>query len=258
MRKVLDRFIILAAAALLMSAALPTAGEEITVAAAADLNHPFNELGKLFTQKTGQRVRLSFGSSGLLAKQIEQGAPFDVFAAADLGFVEQVEKKGLIIPGTKQLYAQGHLVLWQRKDVGTQVNSLADLLKPEVKRIAIANPEHAPYGRAAQQALESQRLWDQLKSKIVYGENISQTLQFASSGNVDAAIVALSISRNTQGRYVLIDEKLHKPIQQWLAILRRTKHEHAARQFVAFITGPDGRRVLERYGFTWPGKTTKS
>jgi len=232
----------------------PDSQNQITVAAAADLYNAFTELAKLFEQKTGSRVQLSFGSTGQLFRQIEHGAPFDLFAAASVDFIDRLEAQGLIIPETKRLYAQGRITLWQRKDSQFVATKLEDLLNPKIKRIAIANPEHAPYGQAAQQALQSVEIWDKVQSKIIYGENIRQTLQFAETGNADVAIVALSISDSPGGRFTLIDADLHSPINQALAVLKATKNESLARQFAEFINSQEGRAVMKRYGFVLPGE----
>src|SRR4030095_15210530 len=166
---------------------------ELTVAAAADLTGAFEEIGREFQSSTNTKVIFNFGSSGLLAKQIENGAPIDLFAAANLDYINQLEQKGLIVPDTKKVYARGRLIIWTLKDSPLGIEKLADLTKPEVKRIAIANPEHAPYGMAARQALERAVLWESVKPKLVYGENVRQTLQYAQTGNVEVAIVALSL-----------------------------------------------------------------
>ncbi|MGH9882878.1 MAG: molybdate ABC transporter substrate-binding protein, partial [Pyrinomonadaceae bacterium] len=166
---------------------------QITLAAAADLTPAFEELGRDFEKQSKIKVIFSFGSSGMLAQQIANGAPMDLFAAANVSYVDDLEKKGLIIPDTKALYARGRITLWTLKDAPIKVEKLEDLTRPEVKRIAIANPDHAPYGMAAREALESAAIWDIVKPKLIYGDNIRQTLQFAQTGNVDVAIVALSL-----------------------------------------------------------------
>jgi molybdate transport system substrate-binding protein len=191
----------------------------------------------------------TFGSSGLLSKQIEQGAPFDIFASASEGFVDRLEPQGLILPGSRHIFAQGRLVIWQRQDAATPVNSLQQLATPAIRRIAIANPEHAPYGLAARQALESKNLWEVLQAKIVLGENVAQAFQFAQTGNVDAAIVAQSLATRPQGRAIPVEPETHAPINQTLCILRRSQQPEACRQFVDFLLSADGRAVLRRYGF---------
>jgi molybdate transport system substrate-binding protein len=137
-------------------------------------------------------------------------------------------------------------------DSNLRIESIADLARPEVTRIAIANPDHAPYGLAAKQALETAGIWDRVKAKLVYGDNIRQTLQYAQTGNVEVAIVALSLSKESNGRWSLIPEELHKPLDQGLAIIKTTKQEQSARAFANFLTGPQGRAIMEKYGFTFP------
>jgi molybdate transport system substrate-binding protein len=141
--------------------------------------------------------------------------------------------------------------LWTTADSPLKIERVADLTRPEVKRIAIANPDHAPYGLAAQQALQSAGIWDALKPKLVYGDNIRQTLQYAETGNVEVAIVALSLSQQSKGRWTLIPEELYQPIDQGLAVIKSTRNEAASREFANFVTGPEGKAILEKYGFAF-------
>ena len=229
-------------------------GVTLTVSAAADLTPAFAELGKLFTNDTGIKVTFNFGSTGQLTQQIEQGAPVDLLAAANVSFIEELERQNLILADTKALYAQGRITLWTRSDSSLKLDRIEDLAKPEVRRIAIANPEHAPYGEAARQALESAGIWDRVSSRLVFGENISQTLQYAETGNVDAAIVALSLSITSKGRWILISDQLHKPLNQALAVVRSTRHETEARRFASFVNSTQGRQIMRKYGFILPGE----
>jgi len=226
--------------------------QEITVAAASDLTQAFEEIGREFEAGHKTKVVFVFGSTGMLTRQIENGAPMDLFAAANVDYVNQLEQKGLIIPDTKAVYARGRITMWTTADSPLKLQTLSDLRQTEVRRISIANPDHAPYGLAAQQALQKAGLWEELKPKLVYGDNIRQTLQYAETGNVDVAIVALSLSRQSKGRWVLISEELHQPIDQGLAVIKSTKNESAARAFGNFVTGPRGREILEKYGFAFP------
>lgn len=228
--------------------------QTITVSAASDLTPAFQEMGRLFEQESGTKITFNFGSTGQLTQQIEQGAPVDLFAAANVSFIEGLEKKRLIIPDTKALYAQGRITLWTRDDNALKLEQVADLARPEFKKVAIANPEHAPYGVAARDALQTAGVWETVSQKLVYGENISQTLQYAESGNVDAAIVALSLSTQSKGRWVLIPAEMHKPLNQALAVIKGTKHEPEARRFAAFVNSAEGRAVMRRYGFVLPGE----
>jgi molybdate transport system substrate-binding protein len=221
----------------------------IHVAAASDLTPAFTEIGSGLGTSRAIKPVFTFGSSGLLSKQIEEGAPFDIFASASEGFVDRLEPQGLILPGSRHIFAQGRLVIWQRQDAATPVNSLQQLATPAIRRIAIANPEHAPYGLAARQALESKNLWEVLQARIVLGENVAQAFQFAQTGNVDAAIVAQSLATRPQGRAIPVEPESHAPINQTLCILRRSQQPEASRQFVDFLLSADGRTVLQRYGF---------
>ena len=226
--------------------------QEITVAAAADLTDAFKELGREFEAANKIKVVFVFGSTGLLTRQIENGAPMDLFAAANVGYIDQLAQKNLIIPDTKQIYGRGRITLWTTADSPLKIEKVADLTRPEVKRIAIANPDHAPYGLAAQQAFQHAGIWDAVKPKLVYGDNIRQTLQYAETGNVDVSIVALSLSQQSKGRWVLVPEQLHEPIDQALAVIKTTRNEAAARAFAKFVTGPRGKEILGKYGFGMP------
>jgi molybdate transport system substrate-binding protein len=173
----------------------------------------------------------------------------DVFAAASVDFINQLEQKGLIVPDTKTVYARGRITLWTSRSSVLKLEKLADLTRNEVGRVAIANPDHAPYGMAAREALQRAGVWDAVQSKLVYGDNIRQTLQFAETGNVDVAIVALSLSQQSEGQWTLIPAELHQPIDQCLAVIKGTRNENSARAFVTFVSGAQGQAVLSKYGF---------
>jgi molybdate transport system substrate-binding protein len=225
----------------------------LTVYGAADLSFAFREIAPLFEKATGTKVVLVLGSTGTLAKQIEHGAPADVFFAANASFVDDLQSKGAVIPETRMLYAQGRIVLAVPRGNPLGIERLEDLRRADVKRVAIANPEHAPYGRAAQQALQAARVWDQLKPRLVYGENIRHTLQFIETGAVDAGIIALSIADTPGIRYVPIDPALHAPLNQMAAVVKRSPRPELAMAFVQFVNGPEGRPIMKRYGFLLPG-----
>jgi molybdate transport system substrate-binding protein len=233
------------------------APHELTVAAASDLTPVFEEIGREFESTNKTKVIFMFGSTGMLTRQIENGAPVDLFAAAHVSYIDQLEQQGLIVPGTKTIYARGRITLWTPNESTLRLANINDLARPEVTRLAIANPDHAPYGLAARQALESAGIWERVKPKLVYGDNIRQTLQFAQTGNVDVAIVALSLSVQSNGRWMLIPEELHQPLDQGLGIIKGTKNEPAARAFAEFLTGPQGHAILQKYGFVFPPPKTQ-
>jgi molybdate transport system substrate-binding protein len=228
---------------------IPTPASELTVAAASDLTPAFEELGRAFEAANQTKVVFVFGSTGLLTRQIENGAPMDLFAAANISYIDELEQEGLIIPDSKAVYARGRITLWTPRDSNLRLESISDLGRPEVQRIAIANPDHAPYGLAAKQALESVGIWERIRPKLVYGDNIRQALQFAETGNVEVAIVALSLSKQGNGRWTLIPEDLHAPLDQALAIMKTTGNEPAARAFAAFIASQQGQEIMKKYGF---------
>lgn len=228
---------------------------ELVVSAAADLTFAFQEIGTLFDQDTGVKVSFNFGSTGQLAQQIEQGAPVDVFAAANISFIDELAQRDRILPDTKQIYARGRITLWTRADSSFRIDRVQDLMRSELKRIAIADPAHAPYGVAAREAMQSVGIWDTIQPKLVMGDNALATLQYAVRGDVDLAIAPLSLSvQQTDGRWVLIPQELHKPIDQALAVVKDTPDEADARSFVAFINGAKGRPIMRKYGFILPGE----
>lgn len=223
------------------------APEPVQVAAASDLTVAFEELGQLFHAQTGQKVTFSFAASGALAKQLSQGAPFDVFAAANASFVDSAVQSGACDGASKARYARGHVVAWSKS---VKLQSLADLLGPKIKRIAIANPEHAPYGKAAREALTKAGLWRELESKIVQAENVRQALQFAQTGNAEVALVALSlVVSESAGQKLAIDPALHAPIDQTLVVCRHGKNVEGGRAFAMLVESAQGQALLERYGF---------
>ncbi len=238
---------------------LPTTSSEstaLTIAAAADLTPAFLEIGQLFEEQTGIKVDFNMGSTGQLAQQIERGAPFDLFYAANQSFIEDLDAQGLVIADTMEVYAQGRITLWTRADSPLRPQQIEDLVQPEYARIAIANPEHAPYGQAAKEALEKAGIWETVKPRLVFGENIAQTLTIADTGNVDVAIVALSLSVQGTGNWELIPAELHpeNPLMQMAAAITGTPREAEARAFIDFANGPTGHEIMKKYGFILPGE----
>lgn len=232
-------------------AARVTEAREIVVAAASNLTEAFDELGHAFTSQTRVRVVYSFGATADLARQIEQGAPFDAFAAADTETLERLESKGLLTEATRAVYARGRLVLWLPNDAraGAQVRRIEDLTRADVERIALAKPDIAPYGRAAVEALRALEIWEAVEPKVVYGQNVSQAKQFAATGNADAAFIPRSLVRAEEGRAIDVAEDLHQPIKQSIAVVRASGRQEAARRFVEFVRSPAGQTLLERYGY---------
>jgi molybdate transport system substrate-binding protein len=228
---------------------------ELTVAAAADLQFAFTEIGALYEQETGHQVTFVFGSTGQLAQQIDNGAPFDLFAAANISFVEDLVNKNRILPETVELYARGRIVLAVNRDSGVSALTLEDLLSDTITRIAIANPAHAPYGVAAKEALISTGVWEEIENKIVYGENVRQTLQFVQTGDAQVGIVALSVANVPEITWSLIDDSLHNPLDQALGVVTSSPHRGEAMRFAEFINGPSGRPIMQKYGFVLPGET---
>lgn len=237
--------------------------QKIAIAAAADLSSVFPQIAARFEKDTGKKVKMNFGSSGQFLLQIENGAPFDVFFSADVQYPHRLEAEGLTQPGTIYKYAIGRLVLYVPNNSPLNLaQGLGSLRSPSVKKIAIANPQHAPYGRAAVEALKKEGLYDLLQSKFVLGENISQTAQFVQSGNADAGIVALSLALSpamkSAGRYVEIPASDYAPLEQAAVILKSSKDKASAALFLNFIRKPEIVSLLGQYGFTMPGAGNKS
>lgn len=237
-------------------AARPTeaAGAEpvaITVAAASDVRLAFEELGRGFTERTGHRVTFSFGSSGQLRTQILNGAPFDLFASANIEYVDDVVDAGRGDPETRAEYAFGRLALVAPPD-REPPRELAALTAPTFRRVVIANPEHAPYGVAAEQALEAAGVLERLTDRLVLAENVSDTLRTVQSGNAEAGIVALSLVITSDEPFSLVPEDFHAPLRQALVVTGSGRRAEVARDFARFVNSGAGRAVMTRYGFTLP------
>jgi molybdate transport system substrate-binding protein len=240
---------------LLAASTVPAA--EISIAAASDLKFCMDEIIVAF--KSGHAdavVNVTFGSSGNFAAQIREGAPFDVFFSADSEYPRALAKDGFAASPPVP-YAVGRIVLWSAT-VDASKMTLADLARPEIAKIAIANPQHAPYGKRAEQALRASGLWDKVQPKLVLGENIAQTAQFVQSGNAQAGIIALSLALNPElagkGGYYLIPDTLHEPLQQAFVITRRAADNELAKAFADYMQGDDARKLMLHHGFTLPGE----
>jgi molybdate transport system substrate-binding protein len=219
----------------------------VRVAAAADLARAFEGIRAAAAERGLPAPIIDFGASGMLAKQIEQGAPYALFVAADARYVDRAVKAGACDPASVQHYARGTIVLWTAPGVPAPA-SIAELADPKFERIAIAAPDHAPYGAAAKQALTAAGVWDRVASRLVYGDNIEETLQFAQSGNADVAIVARSLVLHAPGTAVPIDGALYTPPDQTLVVCGHGAEAQRARRLAAFIMSADGQAILASYG----------
>jgi molybdate transport system substrate-binding protein len=229
-------------------------GDEITVAAASNLTDAFGEIGKRFTASTGVKVTNSFGATSDLSKQIENGAPFDVFASADVEHVEDLAHKGLLADAPRGVYARGRLVLWVPHGGKSSVSRVEDLAGEGVSKVAIAKPDVAPYGRAAVESLNALGLWAKVEPKVVYSQTVAQAKQFAASGNADAAFIPRSLVREGEGTAIEMDARLHAPIDQVVGVVRASKRQEAARRFVEFLLSEEGQSVLKAFGYDPPSK----
>jgi molybdate transport system substrate-binding protein len=221
----------------------------LTIGAAANLAQVFPQIGQEFEKQTRIHPVFSFASTAQLAHQIENSAPFDVFAAADSEHVGELERKGLIVPRTRAVYARGVLALWIPAGSKAHVSRIEDLTQPDVHVIAIAKPEFAPYGLASVQTLEHLGIWKQVRSKVVYAENINMAKQYGTSNNADAVFTAYSLVLHESGKTIRVDENLHQPIDQELGIIAKSTHIDNARKFVDFLLNGRGKEMLSAYGY---------
>lgn len=231
---------------------------KLTIAAAADLKYALDEVVRDFkAQHPKAKVDLIFGSSGKLYEQILHGAPFDLLFSADIQFPQLLKDQGWAASETR-LYARGRIVLWStRLDAGRL--TLEDLKSPTIRKIAIANPRHAPYGMRAKEALERLGLWGKVSPKLVFGENVAQTAQFVETGAADVGVIALSLALSpalsAKGSYALIAQELHQPLDQGYVILKRAASNPLALAFAEFVAKESARAVFRRYGFVLPGES---
>jgi len=253
--------VVLAATLLVISSAAGAqekTSREIVVAAAADLSTALQEISDSYEHKTGVKVKLSFGASGALTQQIRNGAPFDVFFSADMDYPQQLVAAGEADGATLYQYAVGKLVLWAPADspLDLEHKGMDALLDPSVKKIAIANPQHAPYGRAAVAALRHFGLYDRISDRLVLGENVSQAAQFAESGNAQAGFVALAHAvapaMKGKGKYWEVPAESYPVLAQGVVLVSHSQHKKEAVEFVEFIKTKEAADVLRKYGFTVP------
>lgn len=230
--------------------------QPLKVAAASDLSFAFKDVGQAYEKATGQKVVFSFGATGLLEKQIAEGAPFDVFAAANVSFADDAVKAGACLGETRTIYAMGHVVLFTTKDAAFHPKTVTELADARVAKIAIANPDHAPYGRAAVAAMKSAGVYDRVKPHLVLGENISQTAQYVSTGSADVGIIALSLALAPQmkrtGTFWEIPTDSYPPINQAGLIPKSAPNPKSAEVLRDYLMSDAGRSVLSRFGFSTP------
>jgi molybdate transport system substrate-binding protein len=233
---------------------------EIVVAAAADLGPALGEIGANFERTTGVHVKLSFGASGMLTQEMQNGAPFDVFLSADMDYPRQLISAGAADAASLYQYATGKLVLWVLSDSKLDVEhqGMNILLDAAIKKIAIANPRHAPYGRAAVAALQHAGIYDRISSKLVLGENVSQAAQFVESGNAQAGFIALAHAiapgAKGKGKFWVVPAEDYPALAQGAVVLSHSQHKKEAAEFLQFLKTNDAATVFERYGFTAPQK----
>jgi len=234
--------------------------QQITLAAAADLSAALPEIAARYKSQTGHEVKLIFGSSGNLTTQIRNGAPFDIFFSADEEYPKQLIDARMAEGDTLYRYAIGRLVLWVPNDSPLDLSKVGmqALLDPVVKKVAIANPQHAPYGRAAEAALRHYKMYDQISAKLVLGENVSQAAQVVESGNAQAGLIALSHAlapaMKAKGRYWMVPVEAYPTLNQAAVVLTRSKQQDAARKFLEYAGSADATSLLKSYGFSLPAE----
>lgn len=251
--------------ALILGSWVPSeaADREINVAAAADLSAALQEVAASYEKRTSVAVKLSFGASGALTQQIENGAPFDVFFSADMDYPRQLIADGKAESATLYRYAVGQLVLWVPRDSPLDIEhkGMDVLLDPSVAKIAMANPQHAPYGRAAAAALKHYGLHEKVSERLVLGENVAQAAQFAESGNAQVGFVALSHATapamQGKGRYWVVPAGTYPPLDQGVILISHSPHQQDAEAFLGFVRTEEMADVLRRYGFTSPDQKYK-
>jgi molybdate transport system substrate-binding protein len=241
--------------------AKPAADRAVSVAAAADLKYALDEIAAEFQKgHPAIKVNLTFGSSGNFYSQLSNKAPFDIFFSADIEYPKKLTAAGLAAKDSQFNYAVGRIVVWVPKDSSIDVEKLGidSLAQSSVKKIAIANPEHAPYGRAAEAAMKKLGVYDRVKDRLVLGENIAQTAQFVETGAAEVGIIALSLAMapamKDKGKYWSVPLDAYPTLEQGGVILSWAKDAETTEQFKAYVTGPDGRAILKRYGFTLPAE----
>jgi molybdate transport system substrate-binding protein len=231
---------------------------EVAVAAAADLSTALKEIGDTYEKKTGLKIKLSFGASGALTQQIHNGAPFDLFFSADMDYPRQLIATGEADGTTLYQYAVGRLVLWVPAESSLDVEhkGMSVLLDASVKKIAIANPLHAPYGRAAVSALKHAGVYDQVRERLVFGESVSQAAQFVESGNAQAGFVALAHAiapgMRGKGKYWEVPVEDYPPLVQGTVVLSHSRHKKEAAQFLEYLKTKEAAELFRKYGFTLP------
>ncbi len=226
---------------------------ELHAAAASNLERVFEPLAQAFEKSTGIAVIPTYAGSTTLAQQLENGGPFDIFLSADSAQIDRLVAKGVIDPPTRAMYAQGVLALWAPKR--PDIVRVEDLTRNGVKRVAVANPELSPYGKAALETLNSLKLWPVVEPKVVYGPNISVVAQFAESSNADASFTALSLVNDRLEKPVIVPENLYSPLMQSLGIVKASAHIKEATTFRQFLLGPEGQAIFAKFGYKTPNQS---
>ncbi|HYZ85276.1 MAG TPA: molybdate ABC transporter substrate-binding protein [Bryobacteraceae bacterium] len=222
----------------------------MTVAVAANFQALMAQATERFENRTGIHVVTSLASTAQLAHQIENGAPFDLFLSADRQHIDGLAQTGHIVPNSRRLFAMGSLAMWVPDPERSRVHSLADLKTGDVRLIAVANPQTAPYGEAAVEALKSEGIWKDVEPKITYTTNVAQAHRLAATGNAEVALTAASLLiGEKKGLVIPVNGSLHRPLEHVLGVVTHARNPQAARQFAAFLTGPDGVELLTKYGY---------
>jgi len=228
--------------------------QKVSIAAASDLKFALDSIISVYQKKyPSENIQVTYGSSGKFFEQIQYDAPFDLYFSADVSYPKKLKEKGFAISEVKT-YGIGRIVIWSKK-INPNIEKMNSLLNPNLNKIAIANPDHAPYGEKAKESMQYHKIYDKVKNKFVYGENISQTAQFVQLGAADIGIVALSLALSPTmmkagGNYYVIPEKSHKPLEQGYVVLKHAKNNQNALKFYDFVSSPTAIAILAHFGFT--------
>ena len=247
-RKKTVSFILAGILVLLQASSL--SGQTLLVAAASSMRDALEEAAAKFEKVSGYKTNFTFGSSGLLAHEIEGGVPYDLYIAAGANFIQELYHRKLLVQGTSNVICRGRLVIILRKDSPRKIGRLHYITNFSL--IAIANPQHAPYGKAAQEVLQNAGLWIGLQNRILYAERVTDILELVETGRVPVGIGAQSLRASTQVEYVPVEDKLYTPPETYIAMVKGTLHKEEARAFIAFLASDKGRAVLKEYGFSTP------